>query len=96
MAIRSIDPEQFATAPAVIVDSDATTNVEAIREIDAWAATHGFARTTEYWLRVVVVENQRRFRGTCYRLTAEDARGVEQRLQEIEERRQLLVRPQSA
>lgn len=96
MAIKSIEPEQFDKAPAVIVDSDATTNVEAIREIDTWASNHGFARTTEYWLRVVVVENQRRFRGTCYRLTAEDARGADVRLQEIEERRQRLVRPKSA
>lgn len=66
MAIRKTDPDPIGEANAVLVDSDAPTNAEAIREIDEWGTAHGFVRTNEYWLRVIVCDNKKLFRGVCY------------------------------
>jgi hypothetical protein len=49
-------------------DSDASTNAEAIREIDAEAARHGLVRTREYWLQTFTLPDGRIVRrGFCYR-----------------------------
>jgi predicted polyphosphate/ATP-dependent NAD kinase len=49
-------------------DSDAPTNSEAIREIDAEAARHGLVRTREYWLQTFSLPDGRVVRrGFCYR-----------------------------
>lgn len=91
MAITKIDPAGFDQANSVLIDSDAPTNAQAIQEIDAWAAAHGFARTTEYWLRTVVSGGRQRFRGVCYRLTDEERAGTEQYLREVQESSQRLI-----
>ena len=49
-------------------DSDAPSNVEAIREIDAEAGKHGLVRTREYWLQTLLNPDGRVVRrGFCYR-----------------------------
>jgi hypothetical protein len=49
-------------------DSDAPTNDEAIREIDAEAARYGLTRTREYWLQTFSLPDGRIVRrGFCYR-----------------------------
>lgn len=49
-------------------DSDAASNDEAIREIDAEAAKHGLVRTREYWLQTFSMPGGRVVRrGFCYR-----------------------------
>jgi hypothetical protein len=49
-------------------DSDAVTNADAIREIDAEAAKHGLVRTREYWLQTFSLPDGRVVRrGFCYR-----------------------------
>lgn len=49
-------------------DSDAPTNDEAIREIDAEAARFGLVRTREYWLQTFSLPDGRVVRrGFCYR-----------------------------
>jgi hypothetical protein len=49
-------------------DSDAPTNAEAIREIDAEAARFGLVRTREYWLQTFSLPDGRIVRrGFCYR-----------------------------
>lgn len=78
MAIVRSDPPDFAHANVVQIDSDASENIDAIHEIDDWAARHGFARVSEYWLRRIVTRDGRRvFRGICYRLTDEERQSAE-------------------
>jgi hypothetical protein len=49
-------------------DSDAATNDDAIREIDAKAAHHGLVRTRDYWLLTFSLPDGRIVRrGFCYR-----------------------------
>jgi hypothetical protein len=49
-------------------DSDAPTNDEAIREVDAAAAQYGLVRTREYWLQTFSLPDGRVVRrGFCYR-----------------------------
>ncbi len=49
-------------------DSDASTNDQAIREIDVEAARHGLVRTREYWLQTFSLPDGRVVRrGFCYR-----------------------------
>ncbi len=49
-------------------ESDAPTNVEAIKEIDAEAARYGLVRTRESWLqRFKLPDGRLVYRGFCYR-----------------------------
>lgn len=96
MAIRKTDPEPIGAANAVQVDSDATTNELAIRDIDAWAAENGFLRTNEYWLRVVIRDGRRHFRGVCYRMTDDERLAMESYLHEVQDRASRLAQPRSA
>jgi hypothetical protein len=49
-------------------ESDAESNDQAIREIDAEAAKHGLIRTREYWLHTFKMPDGRVVRrGFCYR-----------------------------
>ena len=49
-------------------ESDASTNTEAIREIDAEAAKHGLVRVREYWLQTFKMPDGRIVRrGFCFR-----------------------------
>src|SRR5687767_3295726 len=49
-------------------ESDAESNDQAIREIDAEAARHGLVRVNEYWLQKHTLPNGKIVRrGFCYR-----------------------------
>lgn len=74
-----VHPDPWTDAPSVVVESDASTNAEAMRQIEDWAAENGFARTNEYWLRPIRREGRTLFQAVCYRLTEEHrAAGAEQ------------------
>jgi len=67
MIVRS-NPPDLDRADQAWFDSDATTNTEAIREIDLEAAKHGLVRTREYWLQTFRMPDGRVVRrGFCYR-----------------------------
>lgn len=85
--IRKIDPADWKDAATVQIESDASENIVALREIEQWASEHGFARTTEYWLRqAITADNVRVFRGICYRITPDERRAAEQVDRRVEER----------
>ncbi|HUB25471.1 MAG TPA: hypothetical protein VL992_08565, partial [Tepidisphaeraceae bacterium] len=68
--IANIDPKDWSNANIVQLDVDTHDNRKAIDAIEAWAAKHGFARTRENFLRIIVrPDGSRVFRGACYRLT---------------------------
>ena len=73
MAVVAIIPGEWEEqgATSVQVDSDAADNRTALIEIENWSAEHGFARTSEYWLRPMLTGGRRVFRGFCFRLTDE-------------------------
>ena len=49
-------------------DSDASSNIDAISEIDVEAAKHGLVRIREYWLQTFKMPDGRIVRrGFCYR-----------------------------
>jgi hypothetical protein len=96
MAISRIDPDPFDSASAVVIDSDASTNEQAIRDIDDWAAANGFSRTPEYWLRVISRDGKRHFRGTCYRLTEEERRSAADTVRDVQQRAGRLIPRRSA
>jgi hypothetical protein len=78
MAIIAIDPPNWQQFNVVQLDSDAARNEQAITEIDTWAFNHGFARVTEYFLRIILkADGKRVFRGICYRLTPEETHSAE-------------------
>ena len=71
--IEHVQPEGFEAAPVVLVESNASTNDEAIREIDSWAREHGFVRSRERVLNVKKSETgQTIYYCACYPLR-EDA-----------------------
>ncbi len=76
MGIVRVDPENWESANVVQVDSDARDNRQALLEVEAWAAEHGFVRTDEYWLRQIIRNDHWHFRGICYRLN-EDERAAQ-------------------
>src|SRR5437016_1447328 len=79
MAVVGTDPVNWNAVNAVQVDSDDADNVQAMFEIEDWAAEHGFVRTSEYYLRRVRRRDGKRvFRGFCYRMTAEELESAEQ------------------
>ena len=60
--------EELDRADQAWFDSDAPTNTEAIREIDAEAAKHGLVRAREYWLQTFKTPDGKVVRrGFCYR-----------------------------
>lgn len=70
MIVRSNPPNisDLDLADQAWFDSDAPTNDQAIREIDAEAARHGLVRTREYWLQTFSLPDGRVVRrGFCYR-----------------------------
>lgn len=70
--VVSWDPKTLEGANVVQVDSDASDNTQAIREIDDWAEQQGFVRSSEYWLRPLLREGKKLFRGVCYRISNEE------------------------
>ena len=82
MSIKHIDPSDWTSVNSVQVDSDASSNMAAIHEINDWAARNGFERVNEYWLRQRQLPGGLRvFRGVCIRLTEDEfaARAEENR-----------------
>ena len=68
MIVRSNPPAGLDQVDQAWFDSDAPTNTDAIREIDAEAAKHGLVRTREYWLQTFSLPDGRIVRrGFCYR-----------------------------
>ena len=68
MIVRSNPSNDLDHAELAWFESDAPTNNEAIREIDAEAARHGLVRTREHWLqRHSGPDGRIVFRGICYR-----------------------------
>jgi hypothetical protein len=92
MAITRTDPEDFRNATTVQVESNARDNFTAIDEVERWAADNGFVRTSEYSLRQVLVGGQRRFRGICYRVTAEERAAQEHAQRQMIDRGDALMR----
>ena len=86
MIIR-VDPESWNQSKLVQLDSDALDNMTAVREMEDWAAEHGFARTNEYWLRrALTTEGKRVFRGICFRLMPDELAAATSESNEIEQR----------
>ncbi len=81
--ITQIDPDKFANASTVQIESNAANPWLALDEIEEWAAAHGFVRTSEYHPRTVLVNGERRFRGICYRVTEEERAASEQAHQDM-------------
>jgi hypothetical protein len=81
--ITRIDPDNFASASTVQIESNAGNPWLALEEIEEWAAAHGFVRTSEYHPRAVLVNGERRFRGICYRVTEEERAAIEQAHQDM-------------
>lgn len=68
MIVRYKPEEGLDQADQAWFESDAPTNAEAIREIDAEASRHGLVRTREYWLQTFSLPDGRIVRrGFCYR-----------------------------
>lgn len=68
MIVRSNPSADLDQTDQAWFDSDATSNDQAIREIDAEAAKHGLVRTREYWLQTFSTPDGRVVRrGFCYR-----------------------------
>lgn len=70
MIIRSNPPgpSELDRADQAWFDSDAESNDQALREIDAEAARHGLVRVNEYWLQKHPLPDGRVVRrGFCYR-----------------------------
>ena len=86
MAIVRIDPPNFGTASSAQIDSDAPDNSAAIRELDDWAAEHGYVRTREYWLRRVNTEGRLVFRGIVYRPGEDEIRTVRESIAATDKR----------
>ncbi len=68
MIVRMRPEEGLEQAEQAWFDSDASSNSEAIREIDAEAGRYGLVRTREYWLQTFSLPDGRVVRrGFCYR-----------------------------
>jgi len=68
MIVRTNPPSGLDEVDQAWFDSDAASNDEAIREIDAEAGRHGLVRVNEYWLQRRRLPDGRMVRrGFCYR-----------------------------
>ncbi|MEE9293543.1 MAG: hypothetical protein V3W34_01060 [Phycisphaerae bacterium] len=85
MTIMDVDPQVTSDVNIVQVDSDAPDNRDAILEIEQWASEKGFVRTNEYWLRQIVKNGRRLFRGICYRISNEEQTAMREDAKKIEE-----------
>jgi hypothetical protein len=87
MAIVRTDPYDFESANTVQIDSDAKDNSTAMREIEDWAAEHGYRRTSEFWLRRInTPEHGLLFRGICYRVTEDERATLRAESDEVQAR----------
>jgi len=80
MPIVGYEPTDLDRCNVVQVDSDAPTNAGAVIEIEEWAGStqKGFVRTNEYWLRQIIRNGKRLFRGICYKLTDDERLAIDQ------------------
>jgi hypothetical protein len=94
MPIILLDPADWESleASTVQIDSDAPDNKTAIEEIEAWASQHGYARVNEYWLRPIIRNNKKIFRGICYRLDSEELESAKRLADESKKRRDSMIR----
>ena len=68
MIVRSNPTDALDRVDQAWFESDAATNDQAIREIDAEAARYGLVRVNEYWLqRHRLADGRTARRGFCYR-----------------------------
>lgn len=68
MIVRSNPISDLDRVDQAWFDSDASSNDQAIREIDAEATRYGLVRTREYWLQTFSLPDGRVVRrGFCYR-----------------------------
>ena len=85
-----IDEPDVSQAQSMTVYSDAATNAEAVREISKWVREHGFVRPKDYWLKQTMHDGKLLFQSQCRRLTEDDLRAADQRLEAIAQRREQL------
>ena len=62
----------------------------AVEEVEDWAWEHGFVRTHEHNLRLVLVDGKLRYRGICYRISKEEEAATNLSQQEMIERAERL------
>ncbi len=89
MMVIQTQPEETSNIDLVMVSSDATDNVSAIRDIDKWARDNGFVRSNEYHLgRRQTADGKMLFFSPCYRLDESFRRAAETDLARIRANRQ--------
>ncbi len=87
--IVQTQPDETNNAPVVMVSSDASDNISAIREIDQWAREHGFVRSNEYHLgRRQTAEGRMLFVSPCYRLDESFKQAANTDLKRIRDQRE--------
>ena len=74
--ITRVDPPDPNSTSALQVDSDAGNYWLAVKDVERWAAEHGFVPVGG--VRPVLVDGRRQFRAVCYRPTPEDAAAAEE------------------
>lgn len=85
-------PENIGKDKVVVAYSDAADNLQAIREIDGWARSHGYVRSREATLNVKQdADGHRYFYSACYLLDEDDFRAATMDLQRIRERREQMA-----
>jgi hypothetical protein len=84
--IVRINPPDWEKHDVVQIDVEAADNREAVFKIEEWAAQNGFARVNEYWLRPILSNGKRVFRGICYRLTPEEIQSAQAISDEVDRR----------
>lgn len=85
-------PENIGKDKVVVAYSDAADNVQAIREIDEWARSHGYVRSRESSLNVKQdADGHRYFYSACYLLDEDDRRAATTDLARIRERREQMA-----
>src|SRR5438067_1227173 len=88
-AFDPLDYDDTRKNDVVKVYSDAPDNIQAIREIDDWARTHGYVRSRESVLNVEQrADGRRYYYSACHRLTEDYSRAAEEDLRRIRERRE--------
>jgi len=77
VSVRVIQPASGNLDDLVQVASDAADNFRAIVEIEEWASSKGYLRTSESWLRVAILDGRQVFVAVCYRPSAAELQGIE-------------------
>ncbi len=84
--------ENVGRDKVIAVYSDAADNLQAIREIDGWARSHGYVRSREATLNVKQnADGHRYFYSACYLLDEDDRRAAAMDLARMRERREQMT-----